>query len=91
MGALIMDTKEIIGKWRRCIYRKEEGEDTEEATGEINLGGMRKRNMNIGQEEEDIIETKHTGEKKEPKKTKDGMKLQGIEDQDLEVEGDDEE
>ena len=72
-------------------HLKEEGEVIEEATEEVSQEDMKKKNLNTGQEEEDIIEMKGTEEKKEQKKTKDGLKPQGTEVLDLEAEEDEEE
>ena len=85
-----MDTREITERWKKYIYPKEEGEGIEEATEEVNQEDMKKKNLNTGQEEEDIIEMKGTEEKKEQKKTKDGLKPQGAEVLDLEAEEDEE-
>ena len=71
-------------------HLKEEGEVIEEATEEVSQEDMKKKNLNTGQEEEDIIEMKGTEEKKEQKKTKDGLKPQGAEVLDLEAEEDEE-
>ena len=86
-----MDIKEITQKWKKYIYLKEEGEVIGGATEEVSPEDMKKKNTDTGQEEEDIIEMKDTEEKREQKKTKDGMTPQGIEDLDLEAEEDEEE
>ena len=60
----ILDIMEMTQKWKKYIYPKEEGEDTEGDTEEDKPEGMRKMNTKVritDQEEEVITEMMDTG------------------------------